>query len=197
MKITSKQLKIIAPSIGANASIYVPLLNEYMERYGIDTPKRIAYFLAQLSHESNDFRRLSENLNYSSYGLLKTFPKYFNSLEAKQYERQPQKIANRVYANRYGNGDERSGDGWKYRGRGLLQLTFKANYKKYGYESNPDELLTPYGAVESACKFWKVNNLNRFADAGDIAGLTKVINGGTNGLGDRKKRLDRAFKAMY
>lgn len=154
---------------------------------GINTQKRLAMFFAQLDHESG-LKPISENLNYSADGLLKTFPKYFNSETAKEYARQPQKIANRVYANRMGNGSESSGDGWKFRGRGFIQITGKNNYIACGYANNPDNLLNEVDAMVSAVWFWNQNNLNKFADLGDVKGCTKVINGGLNGLADRENK---------
>lgn len=164
----------------------------FMDLYGINTPERKAAFLSQVGHESNGFRSIEENLNYSSDRLSVVFPKYFNNNEALDYHRQPKKIASRVYANRMGNGPESSGDGWSYRGRGLIQLTGKYNYQKFsdfsGHDvlTNPDYLLTPEGAMYSAIWFWDVNGCNSFADKNDIQGLTKKINGGINGLEHRK-----------
>lgn len=168
--------------------------------YEINTPQRVAAFLAQCAHESGGFKFLRENLNYRAESLLKTFPKYFKSLEeAKQYEKQPEKIANRVYSNRMGNGDEASGDGYRYMGRGLIQLTGKNNYTLFAaaidtpLEQIPEYLGTFEGAVQSACWFWEQNNLNQWADKGDILTLTKRINGGTIGLEDRIKHYNHAL----
>jgi putative chitinase len=156
---------------------------------------RAAHFFAQTAHESGNFKAFSENLNYGAKGLRGIFGKYFpTDALAKAYERQPQKIANRVYANRMGNGDEASGDGWRYRGRGLKQLTGKDNYTRCGQGlgldlvANPDLLLTPEGASLSAAWFWSVNKCGPIADSGDFVALTKKINGGTIGLEDRQKR---------
>src|SRR5690606_13433976 len=140
------------------------------------------------------------NLNYSAEGLLKTFGKYFTSLQAKEYARKPEKIANRVYANRGGNGNETSGDGWKYRGRGFIQLTLKDNYKALSnatgidYVSNPDLLLNEADAMISALWYWNKRNLNKYADVGDLKGATRVINGGYNGLADRQQKYDKYLK---
>jgi putative chitinase len=171
--------------------------------YDINTPKRIAAFIAQCSHESGGFRVLTENLNYKAAGLRRIFPKYFPTDElAKQYEKQPRKIANRVYANRMGNGDESSGDGFRYCGRGLIQLTGRSNYQNFAdslemkVEDVPDYLATFEGAAQSACWFWETNKLNQWADAGDILTLTKRINGGTIGLEDRKKHYDHALHVL-
>lgn len=164
-----------------------------LEEYEINTPKRVAAFLAQCAHESGGFVFLTENLNYSAAGLLKTFPKYFPDMAtAMKYEKRPVAIANRVYANRYGNGDEASGDGFKYSGKGILQLTFKDNYFWFAASLNitPEEaseyMLTFEGAAQSACWFWETNNLNKLADAGNFKQMTKVINGGYKGLEDRE-----------
>jgi putative chitinase len=162
-------------------------LETVLPEFGIDTKERIAGFLAQCAHESADFTLIKENLNYSAEGLNKIFKKYFPTIDdAAPYARKPEMIANKVYGNRMGNGDESSGDGFKYRGRGLIQLTGKDNYRAcstgiFGDEQlldNPDFLLTKEGAVRSACWFWKKNNLNKWADAGDFDGLSDVINRG-------------------
>lgn len=168
-----------------------------LDTYGIQTALRKAAFLSQIGHESGGFRSVEENLNYSADRLTIVFPKYYNHNEALDHHRQPQRIANRIYANRMGNGPESSGDGWKYRGRGLIQLTGKYNYQKFGdfsgsdVLSNPDYLLTPEGAIYSAIWFWDTNGCSGFADRGDIEGLTKKINGGINGLAHRKDLYNR------
>jgi len=166
----------------------------------IDSPSRIAGFLAQTSHESGKYKFLTENLNYSDKGLLKTFPKYFNESNVMEYARKPEAIANRVYANRMGNGDEASGDGWRYCGRGLIQLTGKNNYQAFAnseqmnIEEVPDYLITYVGAVRSALWFWNKNNLNDTADAGDLLIMTKKINGGTHGLAERTAEYKRILE---
>ena len=165
-----------------------------------ENPNRIAGFLAQTSHESGKYKYLSENLNYSDKGLLKTFPKYFNDSNVMEYARKPEAIANRVYANRMGNGDEASGDGWKYCGRGLIQLTGKNNYQAFADSISMDiDLLAGYlvsyeGAVKSALWFWNKNNLNNTADAGDLLMMTKKINGGTHGLAERTAEYTRILE---
>lgn len=178
---------------------YIDALNKVLPENEIDTPLRVCHFLAQIIHESGHFRFNSENLNYSASALKSVFKKYFPSDElANKYARQPEKIANRVYANRMGNGNEASGDGWKYRGRGLIQLTGYNNYKqckddmKIDIVKNPDLLLVPEYALKSACWFWNKNNLNQYADKDDITTITKRINGGTNGLEDRTNNLKKA-----
>lgn len=175
-----------------------------LEEYDINTPLRISHFLAQVTHESNDFKVLKENLNYSQSGLLSVFRKYFTPEQALAYARKPEKIANRVYANRLGNGDEASGDGWKYRGRGAIQVTGKTNYMKcslYLFNderllTNPDKLLEPKYAILSACWYWRTNNLNRIADTDNIQLLTRKVNGGTNGLSDRQSRFTRIYSVL-
>lgn len=191
MNITVEQLKaIFGLNFQAAAAWLVPL-NQTLEKYSINTPVRVAQFLAQVGHESARLTTVSENLNYSSKGLLTTFSKYFNDATAIAYARQPPKIANRVYAGRYGNGDEKSGDGWKYHGRGLIQVTFKDNYaacgKALGLDlvANPTMLETPLYAALSAGWYWDSKGLNVLADKEDTLGVTKKINGGTNGLDDR------------
>lgn len=171
----------------------VDALNAAMALNGIDTKDRICGFLSQAGHESGHFKVKVENLNYSQQGLRKVFPKYFpDDATAFRYARQPAAIANRVYGGRMGNGNEASGDGFKYRGRGYIQLTGKNNYAACGADigvdliANPDYLLTTEGAVQSAVWFWTKNNLNAFADKKDVTAMTKRINGGTIGLADRQ-----------
>lgn len=175
-------------------------LSEILPEYNIDTPQRVAAFIAQCAHESGGFKFLKENLNYRAESLLKVFPKYFKTLdEARAYERKPEKIANRIYGNRMGNGPEESGDGFRYCGRGLIQLTGKENYSWFAasleipVEEASEYLETFEGAVQSACWFWETNNLNQWADKGDILTLTKRINGGTIGLDDRIKHYNHAL----
>jgi putative chitinase len=163
--------------------------------YGINTPLRIAHFMAQIEHESG-LKPISENLNYSAQGLSKTFPKYFPTMAtANFYARQPEKIANRVYANRMGNGDEQSGEGFLYRGRGFLQITGKENYFNLANDTdidclkNPDLLLEEPNAMISALWFWKKKGLNIFADEDNLSTITKRINGGFNGIEHRKQLL--------
>jgi putative chitinase len=172
-------------------------------RFGITTPLRLAHFLAQAAHESGGFTATTENLNYRAKGLCGIFRKYFPSVTvALQYERKPEKIANKVYANRMGNGSEASGDGWKHRGRGYIQLTGKDNYKAFDATvpedimANPDLVATKY-ALASAAFFFKKNGLwaicDRGADDTTVTSVTKRVNGGTIGLEDRKKH----FKEFY
>jgi putative chitinase len=196
--ITPEQLQ----KLGISAD-WCDVLNVLMPKYDIDSPQRIAAFIAQCSHESGHFEKLIENLNYGAKGLVMTWPKRFTSPElANKYARQPEMIANYVYANRLGNGDELSGDGWKYRGRGLIQLTGKYNYQKFADTVGMDlEQVTRYletkqGAAEAACLFWKNNKLNSYADVGDIRGMTKVINGGYIGLPEREENYRKALNIL-
>jgi putative chitinase len=183
---------------------YIEPLNTVAEYYEmLENPRRIAGFLAQIAHESGGFNFVKENLNYSADGLRKIFPKYFPTDElAKQYARQPEKIANRVYANRMSNGDEASGDGFRFRGRGLIQLTGRANYTKFAedlgmsIEDTINYLETPNGAVASAGWFWDNNKLNQYCDKNDFITLTKRINGGTIGLQDRQHHYEIALKYL-
>jgi putative chitinase len=169
--------------------------------YGIDTPLKMAHFLAQTAHESGGFRLMEENLNYSSDRLMVVFPKYFRNVDARAYHRQPEKIANRVYANRMGNGDEASGDGYHFRGRGLIQLTGRNNYTLFAEENNLELddavnfLTSPEGAVQSAAWFWNRNDLNMLAEDDNLTAVTKRINGGTHGLEERKKYTNK-FKDL-
>jgi putative chitinase len=174
--------------------------------YEINTPQRVAAFIAQCAHESGNFRSIKENLNYRAASLRKIFPKYFpTDALAEEYASKPNKqeaIANRIYANRMGNGDEASGDGFRYCGRGLIQLTGKNNYTLYAastgqtVEEAGEHLLTFEGCVQSAAWFWEQNNLNQWADKGDILTLTKRINGGTIGLEDRIKHYNHAVHVL-
>ena len=168
--------------------------------YDINTPLRVAHFIAQCAHESGNFVFIKENLNYKAASLRKVFPRYFLTDEmAAQYANKPERIANRVYANRMGNGDEASGDGYRYCGRGLIQLTGKDNYTFFAgslgisVEEASEYLATFEGAAQSACWFWESNNLNQWADRGDILTLTKRINGGTIGLDDRIRHYNHAL----
>ena len=178
-------------------------LDQLLDEYEINTPLRVAHFIAQCAHESGNFVFIKENLNYKAASLRKTFSKYFpTDALAQQYEKKPEMIANRVYANRMGNGDEASGDGWKYCGRGLIQLTGKDNYTFFAGSlgiSEPEAaeyLATFEGAAQSACWYWEQNKLNRFADANDVKGLTRAINGGYIGLEDRIKHYNHAVEIL-
>ena len=175
-----------------------------LPKYEINTPERIAGFVAQCGHESLNFKVLEENLNYSADGLNKIFPKYFERAgrDAKNYHRKPEAIANVVYSSRMGNAGESSGDGWKFRGRGVIQLTGKHNYEAFGNDIGKylDEVVeylgTKMGALESACWYWNSRNINSAADVGDIVKMTKLVNGGTIGLEDRKHHYERALEIL-
>lgn len=181
-------------------------LEQALPDYDINTPQRVAAFIAQCAHESGGFKALKENLNYKAVTLRKIFPKYFpDDATANHYASLPNKqeaIANRVYGGRMGNGPEASGDGFRYCGRGLIQLTGKNNYQNFAdsietpVEDIPEFLATFEGAVQSACWFWESNNLNQWADKGDILTLTKRINGGTIGLEDRIKHYEHALHVV-
>jgi putative chitinase len=163
----------------------------------------VAAFVAQAAHESGGFTALHENLNYRPETLRKIFPRYFpDDATAQQFAHNPEAIANRVYANRMGNGPEASGDGFRYCGRGLIQLTGKSNYQAFAdslqmpVEEVPAFLATFEGAIQSACWFWESNNLNSYADSGDILTMTKRINGGTIGLADRQAHYNHALQVF-
>lgn len=202
--ITQENFKTLIPDVNWKyASKYVSLFDTVLPKYDINTPLRKVHFLAQVTHESGGFKFVSENLNYSAKALYGVFRKYFATLEAANiYARQPEKIANKVYANRMGNGTESSGDGWKYRGRGLIQLTGKSNYQalsnttKQDFISNPDKVSNPEWALTSACWYWQKRKINKYADADDIHMVTKLINGGYNGLQSRQHFLEE-FKKLY
>jgi len=191
VELTEQQLQQIIPK-NKYVSYWHTALAQLLPQYEINTTERIAAFLAQCAHESGGFVFIKENLNYKWASLRKTFPKYFpTDALAQQYEKQPEKIANRVYANRMGNGPEESGDGWRFCGRGLIQVTGRENYTRFGNSLNmtaeeaSEYMETFEGAAQSACWFWQSNNLNKWADSNDLVTLTKRINGGTNGLEDR------------
>ena len=190
MTITIEQFKRMFPSNPTPAE-WVDALNAVLPHYQIN----LADFLSQCGHESQGFTAVVENLNYSAAALLATWPKRFAGV-AEQYARKPEAIGNRAYANRMGNGDEASGDGFRHRGHGLIQLTGKDNHKAFArsigktLDETLEYLKTKQGAVESACWFWKDRGLGRHE--GNVTALTKVINGGLNGLADRQARYERA-----
>jgi putative chitinase len=198
--VSHTQLRRVFPKIHAE---FVPAINEACAWYRINTRLRVAAFLAQTGHESTHFMRLEENLNYSADGLLRVFGKYFPNRElAEQYHRKPEMIANRVYANRMGNGSPGSGDGWAFRGRGAIQLTGRNNYELYAREMNMTVaavqgfLVTPRGAMLSAGWFWNKAKLNDEADEGDIRTITRRINGGYNGLADRQRIYESLLRVL-
>ena len=201
---TEDAVKQLIPKVKNFDEWYSNLLNTLPE-YDIDTSARVAAFMAQCGHESGGFTVMQENLNYSAKGLVGTFKKYFpTEAQAKLYERRPEMIANRVYANRMGNGDEASGEGWYFRGRGIVQITGKNNYTKCSqslFESNvlvenPDLLLESEYAIHSACWFWSAARLNELADIGDMKTMTKRINGGYIGLEDRINHYNHAIEIL-
>lgn len=194
MILTSDQLHRIAPGIGHAAGTYVGALTAAMERFEINTPARVAHFLAQIVHESGELSRFRENLNYSAAGLMKTWPARFTVLGVAQaYERQPERIANYVYAGRMGNGDEASGDGWRYRGAGWIQLTGKKNQAAAALALGVigdigDWLATVAGAALSAAWFWRRAGCNQLADAGNVDAISDIIN-----IGRRTERVGDAI----
>jgi putative chitinase len=205
-----EHLAQMIPSNRSAAKTWFAALRNILPKYGITTPQRIAGFIAQCAHESGDFRIMEENLNYSESGLKTVFSRYFGDPPkqlAAEYARQPEKIANYVYMDRNRSsrgkmGNIHPGDGWLFRGRGLKQLTGRNNYTAFGAtvdmtaEEAAEYVSTPAGAVESACWFWDNAGCNRFADAGDIVGLSKRINGGTIGLADRIRRWEAALDIL-
>ena len=211
--ITQAQLKRVVPTLGKEAvDEFVASFNMWAVHFGIDNPKRVVHYLAQVFHESGALSATSENLNYSASGLLKTFPKYFKTKAvAEQYAHKPQAIANRVYGNRMGNGDEASGDGWRYRGRGFIGLTGKENYANFArfdlctedIVKNPDAVARfPLNQVASMW-FWQRYGLNELADQDNgtngeavVDRITKKVNGGTNGIASRKNYY-KQFKKEF
>ena len=190
------KLEALSKKLPANVMEEIPLI---IEKFNIDGPLRLSHFLSQCAHESGNFKFVRENLNYSADGLRKIFPKYFPTLEAaEKYARQPEKIANKVYGSRMGNGDEASGDGFKFRGRGYIQLTGKDNYAAFDkfvdddIMANPDLVATKY-PLTSAAFFFHKNKLWDVCDKGHthdvVVAVTKRVNGGTHGLDDRKDKF--------
>ena len=182
---------------------WVPALNETFARWGIATPVQQAAFIGQCGHECGNFRILEENLNYRAETLMKLWPKRFPTLDvANQYARNPRKIANKVYASRMGNRDEASGDGYRFRGRGCIQLTGYSNYYHAGkalgvdFVKEPDLVATPKYAALTAGWFWATHDCSRFAEAQDWKGLTRRINGGVIGLDDRLKHTNHALALL-
>jgi len=200
--LTEEMIKKVNPH--AKADIVKALIeneDELSKQYEINSPLRWAHFLAQTSHESGGYTVIEENLNYKAEGLDKIFPKYFKDVDSDDYAHQPVKIANRVYANRMGNGDEDSGDGYKFRGHGLIQLTGRDNYTNMAKDLGVDvedivqHLATADGAVESAAWFWHKNGINKLADEDNITAVTKKVNGGTIGLNQREEKTN-VFKDL-
>ena len=192
-----------------NVDEWFEALVDVMPKYGINTERRAAHFISQCAHESNNFRSLQENLNYSEKALNAVFGRYFGSASHKrnaaEYARNPEKIANYVYMDEYRKykmGNVNEGDGWLFRGRGLKQLTGRENYTRFGAtvdmtaEEAAAYVATEKGAVESACWFWDANKLNNIADTDDVVRMTKKINGGNIGLADRQKRYAKAMEVF-
>ena len=187
-----------------NGLLWHDAMERVLPKWNIDTVDRVAGFIAQTAHESAGYSVLTENLNYSAEALDKIFPKYFKRAgrDAQDYHRQPEKIANVIYANRMDNGGIDSGDGWRFRGGGILQLTGRHNYTQFGKaedmsaEEATEFVRSPIGALASACWFWDTNNINKYCDNQDITGMTKRINGGTIGLEDRKKHYAHALEVL-
>ena len=197
--------KIVALLHGnAEAAAWADAAMQILPKYEINTANRIAGFFAQCAHESVGFKVLEENLNYRAETLEKLFSKYFSKAgrNAADYAKQPEKIANVIYASRMGNGDTASGDGYRFRGRGVIQLTGRDNYTAFGKsvgmtaEQVIDYVTTKKGALESACWYWNSRKINAAADATDIVKMTKLINGGTIGLDDRKKHYEQALAVL-
>jgi putative chitinase len=207
--INTEDLKKVVPSTSTQTlKEFADTFNKFAPKYGIDTLSRISTFVGNSAHESK-LQPKSENLNYSAKRLLQVFPKYFNLTSANQYANKPQAIANRVYGNRLGNGNESSGDGWKYRGRGYIQVTGKSNYeaiskKLFGDNrllQNPDILLQPKYALLSAFEWWKINGMNDISDKLGIKGVSSKINFGNTtsiakGLADRIKNYKTIFEVL-
>ena len=206
--LTAAQLSAMLPT-NRDAGDWLDAINEHLPRFNIDTPHRIAGFIAQCGHESGDFKNLEENLNYKEETLLRVFPRYFGPGKENpaDYARNPQKLANYVYMDKHRSaagalGNVQDGDGWLFRGKGLKQVTGRANHEAFGKlvgmtaEQAAEYLLTKEGALESALWFWDSRNLNPIADTGDVARLTKIINGGDIGLADRQARYQRALAIL-
>ncbi|MBA5357259.1 glycoside hydrolase family 19 protein [Pseudomonas aeruginosa] len=208
MLITEQQLLQILPNAGHRAGFFVPALNAAMGRFGITSPVRVVAFLAQVGHESSQLTRLVENLNYSAQGLAATWPSRYRGADgqpnalAQRLARNPRAIANNAYASRNGNGDEVSGDGWRFRGRGLLQITGRSNYRAAGaglglpLEHDPDLLEQPEFSALSASWWWSTHGLNELADRGEFAATTRRINGNMNGQVERMALWERAKRVL-
>jgi len=206
--LTAAQLSAMLPT-NSNAADWLDAINEHLPRFGITTPHRIAGFIAQCAHESADFTRLEENLNYREETLLRVFPRYFgfDKEDPAEYAHKPEKLANYVYMDKHRStsgalGNVQDGDGWLFRGKGLKQVTGRANHEAFGRqvgmtaEQAAEYLLTKDGALQSALWFWDSRNLNPIADTGDVVKLTKIINGGNIGLDDRRNRYVRALAIL-
>ena len=194
--------------ISADADDWYDAICDLLPKYGITTERRVAHFLSQCAHESGGFKRLEENLNYSAKALRAVFGRYFGEppkRDADEYHREPEMIANYVYMDefrKYKMGNTEEGDGWRFRGRGLKQLTGRENYSRFGEsvdmtaEEAAEYVATPEGAIESACWYWDSRDLNEIADSDDVKAMTKKINGGTIGLEDRQRRYLHAMEVL-
>jgi len=196
--LTPEQVQTFAPKCSAaTAQALIDRVNELGAQYGLTTVLRLSHFMGQTHHESGGFTVFVENLNYSAQRIPQVWPRLAS--RAAELARNPQRLANAAYAGRIGNGDEASGDGWRYRGRGIIQLTGRANYRERGdavgidLEGSPNRASWPDIAVELALSFWKAKRCNEAADSGDVAKVTKIINGGVVGLADRTAQTDRAL----
>lgn len=191
----------LTPLQGLIPAGVIAQIPEVITRFQINTPVRLAHFLAQCGHESGGFAHVRENLNYSADALLRVFPRYFTRTLSLEYQREPERIANRAYASRMGNGNEASGDGWRFRGRGYIQLTGRNNYAAFdafvpeSILTDPDLVATKYPLL-SAAWFWNTNKLNAIADTGTVEAVTRRVNGGTHGLDDRQQRFNRLIAAL-
>ena len=199
--VTADQIRTIMPNAGGQADQYADALNSAMTAHGITAPEQRAAFLAQIAVESGDLNNTSENLNYSAQRLTHVWPRRFpNVAAAAPYAHNPEALGNRTYADRLGNGDEASGDGYRYRGRGLMQVTGRDNYRRLGFEDNPDALANPITAADTAATFWANNNLNgRTQTALDRAHydeISRAVNGGDNGISERWAAYQRALAAL-
>lgn len=199
-----EQVRELVPRAIGGPDWWFNEMQEAFPKYEIVTVARVASFIAQCAHESGGFSMMEENLNYKAATLTKLWPQRYPPGIAEQYAGKPELIANKSYGGRMGNGPESTGDGWKFRGRGLIQLTGRSNYTAcsramFGDDTlveNPDILFDPYYAIHSACWFWDKNKLNQFADSGDFITMTKRINGGTIGLADRQKHFKHAVEVL-
>lgn len=208
MTLDERQLLSILPNARPVSGVFLPALNAAIGDWQIETPTRIAAFLAQVGHESAQLTRCAESLAYSAQRLAAVWPRRFRSSDgsptalARELAYQPERIANCVYAGRNGNGDEASGDGWRYRGRGLLQITGRANYLAVGdglgqpLLTSPQQLAEPWWACQSAAWWWSYHGLNVLADEGCFEGITRRINGGLNGLDERVRLWRRALEVL-
>jgi putative chitinase len=200
--LTHSQLRAVMPQAGERAAVFLEPIVDTFHEFAINTPARQAAFLAQIAHESGELRSLEENLNYRAERLLEIFPGRFTDSEADAYEHHPQKIANRVYANRFGNGDEASGDGWRFRGRGLIGVTFRHNYWACGLAlrvdlvANPDLLLQPVYAARSAGWFFQAHGCNELADKSLFRRISLAVNPGGAGLKARDEYLHVAMAKL-